>query len=361
MTLTTCGAIGGSLLIISNVVASIAKRDAWMVPLATTVIGIVMLGVYRYLGIHYPDKTLIEIIESIFGKWIGLVISAGYVLLFISTAFRIPWHVSNFITIQTLTETPDYIIDFFFILATTVAVLYGLEAFARASEIFFYVVIGLFFMEMLLVAPNAKIENIFPILENGLAPVFSSLVSLSAFVTFPLVSILMIYPRHVNNPGRAGKSMFIGYLWSSSVVFVAILMSILVLGPDIASKSQFPIYHLSKEINVGMVLTRLESIITAIWIMTQMTISILYFYASVVSIAQLFKLKDHKSLIIPFGILTQVMTGVVFPSVIYQENFDSLVWPLYILTYGFILPVVMFITHLVRGKIKSMRRPSSAG
>ena len=63
--LTAICAFGGSLIVISAAVASIAKQDAWITALFTLAFGLPVIWVYWFLGSQYPHMTLIGIINKI--------------------------------------------------------------------------------------------------------------------------------------------------------------------------------------------------------------------------------------------------------------------------------------------------------
>jgi spore germination protein KB len=346
--LTANGSIGGSVIVISALLVSIAKQDAWITALVTPVFGMPIIWIYWFLGSKYPSMTFVGITKKILGKWIGSIISVGFVFLFLEIACHIPWYVGNFITTQAMTETPAYVIRSLFALAIVIAILYGIEATARASELFIYFVSFSFIIAMILVLPNAKIENLQPVFEKGIIPVLKSSVFLSCFITFPLITLMMIYPINFNNISQAKKSLFKGYLWSSFIIFITILMSILVLGSAITSKSEYPAYLLAKEIDIGIIFSRLEFVIAAIWIVTQFIIGILFFYAGVIGLSELLGLRDHKRIVIPLGLIALVMSGVVLPNAAYEADWVSLVWTPYIITYGLILPILLLIVFWIK-------------
>ncbi|UNC91987.1 GerAB/ArcD/ProY family transporter [Candidatus Contubernalis alkaliaceticus] len=346
--LTANGAIGGAVIVIGATLAGIAKQDAWITALITPLFGIPVIWVYWYLGSQHPNMTFVEIIKRILGKWIGFIAAACFVFLCLQIAAHLPWYIGNFITIQVMPETPAYAINFLFVAAFMIALLYGIETIARASEMFIYFVSFLFFLAMILVLPNANIENLQPVLENGVIPILKGSVFLSSFITFPLITLMMIFPVNINDMQQAKKALFKGYLFAGLIIFITILMSILILGAVMTAKSQFPTYMLAKEINVGIVFSRLEFIITALWLFTQFIIGLLFFYAGVIGLSQLLGLKDYKKIVIPLSLIILVMTEVVFPDTVYQVNWVNTVWVPYIITYGLILPVLLLLVFLIK-------------
>ena len=179
LSLAANGSIGGTIIVIPAVIASVAKQDAWLVALFTPIFGMLVMWIYWFLGSRYPGMTFVEIIKNIFGKWIGLIVAAGFVNLCLTSAYHLPWYVGNFITTVAMPKTPPYVINLLFVIVVVIALLYGIETIARTSELFLYFASILFFLAMLLVSPNASIENLQPAFENGIIPILKGSVFLS--------------------------------------------------------------------------------------------------------------------------------------------------------------------------------------
>jgi len=342
------GAIGGTTVIISSLVASIAKQDAWITALITPVMGVFVLWIYFFLGKAYPEMTIIGIAKQIFGKWLGIIVSAGYVIFFLQVSFNITWHVGDF-TGHILHETPVYAINGLFIAVIVVAVLYGVEAFARTSELLMKGVFIAFFIALLLI-PKVNIQNLLPVLENGFVPVLKASVFMFPFTTFPLIALMMIFPINLVDLKQAGKSLRKGYLLASFLVFIVIIASILVVGSNISAKSQYPTFLVAKEIDIAGIFTRLEFVITTIWLITQFVINLLFFYAGTKALAEFLGLKDYRKIVMPLSLIILVMSGISFPDTIYQANWNSINWTPYAATFGLVIPSIMLIVFWIKKK-----------
>lgn len=343
--LFTCG---DSIIIISSRASIVAKQDAWISSIVATISGLFFIWMYSYLGSKYPDKTFVEMIKIIFGKWIGGFVAANFVFLCFVSAPQVAWYVSSFITSQYMTETPPYAIDLVFIVVCMIALLYGLETIARSSEIFFHIVFILFILAMLLVTPKVKIDNIFPVLENGITPVIKASIGLSTFTTWPSIILLMIFPKNITNINKAKKSLYTGYLLGSLLIFLSILMSILVLGSDITANSSYSAYLLAKEISIGTFFNRLEPLVAAVWIIALFVKTLMYFYAGIIGLSQLLGLKDYRKIVLPLGLIVLVMCEVVYPNVIYEDDWDNTIWVHWIITFAVILPMVLIIVSFFK-------------
>jgi spore germination protein KB len=351
-TLVANGELGGSIILITSIVAHIAKQDAWISALVTPVFGLIPVWLYYFLGSRFPEMSLVGINKKIFGKWAGILVSLVYVFMFLLTAAHLPWYIGVYAK-EIMHETPLYVLNFAFVAAVVIALLYGLEAIARASEVFFLLIAVIFFISIALVLPQAKLEYMLPVFENGLAPVLKGSFFISCYVTFPGVLFLMIYPQNIIDIAQAKKALFKGYLWTCLLVFVAVLVTILVLGSAIASITTYPTIALAREINVGNVLTRVEYIIPIMWTFSQFIVGVLFFYAGITGLSELLGLKDYKKIVLPFGLIILLYSGVVFPDSIDQSVWVNIGWAPFSFMCGFALPLITAFVYTFRKRLIS--------
>jgi len=348
--LTAFNTIGASIIAVTASVTSIAKQDAWITALLSPLLGLLVLRIYSFLGSRHQGMTLIGITKKILGRWVGLFVSGCYVYLFFILSYHLPWYAGDFVG-HLMYDTPIPVINFLVEAALVVAALYGIETIARASELFIKFITVLFFLSMILVVPNAKAEYILPILENGVAPVLKSSISLSGVVSLPLILMMMIYPVYIDDSFRVRKALYQGHLWGSLIVFVTIAMTILVLGSSIASKLQYPAFLLAKQINVGTVFSRLEYIIYLVWIVTLFMVTVLSFYAFVTGLAELLGLEDYKKIVIPLGLIAFALSDIAYPDTVNHAAFANFVWPPYVFTFAFLLPVLMVLVFSIKNLV----------
>ncbi|MFJ7511685.1 GerAB/ArcD/ProY family transporter [Peribacillus simplex] len=161
------------------------------------------------------------------------------------------------------------------------------------------------------------------------------------------VALLMILP-FVSQKDRIRKSLFVGQLLAGIVLIIITMLAILVLGPELTASQNYPIYMLAKKINIGDFMTRLEAILAIIWFITIFIRFSLFFYVTVLGLAQTLKLQDYRPLIFPFGILLIAFTLIMAPNTVHYSKFISDIWPFYAMTFGFLLPLILLIITKVQ-------------
>jgi spore germination protein KB len=272
---------------------------------------------------------------------LGNFIAVAFVFICLLDVPQVTWYVGNFITTQYLTEIPMYVINAVTIITLTIALLYGIEAIARSAEIFIYIMSFMIILTLVMVCPNADVRNILPVLEKGMTPVLKGSILLSSYTTWPIIVLNMVYPLHTGNIKSPYKPLLLGYLWASAIIFICNIMSILVLGSNVAAQEQFPTYMLAKEINLGTIFTRFEAIIAGAWIISLFFKAALYFYGAVMGISQVLGLKDYKKIVLPLGLISIVFSDIVYPNGNYEAQWDSTTWIVWIATFAVILPMVI--------------------
>lgn len=196
--------IGTSILIAPSGLAAVAKQDGWIASILGMGAGLISVLLYSVLGNRFPGKTLVEYSEQILGKWLGEALSLSFFsFVFLLAAFLLRV-AGEFLTTHMIPETPIEAVHIVVIGIVILAVRLGLETIGRASEIFLPWVIILFLFLVVFLSPQIKIENMQPILEEGIKPIL-----LAAFYFFSLqeqVVFLMLFP-YVNQTSKARNAL----------------------------------------------------------------------------------------------------------------------------------------------------------
>ncbi|WP_252433659.1 GerAB/ArcD/ProY family transporter [Peribacillus butanolivorans] len=342
--------VGDSILVIPSIVASEAKQNGWVSGIFSVAIApLLVVFLYDALRKCYPDLTLVEYSQKILGKWLGIAISLLFIsYFFISTATYLR-EIGDFMTSQIMPDTPIQVIMFLFMSIVLMSARLGLEPLARSAEILFPFVVILLSSLMILLLPEIKFQNLQPVWEGGLKPVIRGSIPFIVFPFIESVAVLMILP-FVSQKDRIRKSLFVGQLLAGSVLIIITMLAILVLGVDLTAKEIYPSYKLAQKINIANFLTRLEAILAIIWFITIFFRFSLFFYVTVLGLAQTLKLQDYRPLVFPFGMILLVFTLIMAPNTVYYSNFILDIWPFYAMTFGFLLPLLLLTIAKVHKK-----------
>jgi spore germination protein KB len=187
-----------------------------------------------------------------------------------------------------------------------------------------------------------------PVFENGLTPILKGAVILSGYISIQNTTMLMVYPVYIKDKAQGKKAFIKGFLWANTVVLITVLLSILVLGSLVVTKSSFPTLLLAEEINIGMVLTRTEYAISFMWTLSEFIIAALYFFAAITALSELLGLKDHLKITAPMGLLCLMLSLTVNPGAIEKESWIPIGFLPNVITFGVVVPLIMLAVYVVR-------------
>ncbi|MBP1994822.1 GerAB/ArcD/ProY family transporter [Paenibacillus eucommiae] len=334
--------IGSAILVIPSGQAAYAQQDAWIATILGTVAGIGIVWLYTLVGSLFPTLSLVQLSEKLLGKWLGKVISFLFIgIFFLGGPISNVYYIGSFMTSQIMPETPMEAFSILFVLTAVMGVRLGLETMARTAEILFPWVLLLFFLLVMFISPQIKMDNILPILESGLKSTVPAALTFLSAAALPSVLLLVINPSQMNQPKEARRAFLIGYLMGGMVLIIIVTLCILVLGHDLTTRNTYPSYALAKLINIGDFLQRLEVLMAFIWIITLYFRMSLYYYVTLVAIAQIFNLKDYRPLAIPLGLLMLALAPIEYPTSIFDEYTTKVYWIPYALIAGLIYPLVL--------------------
>lgn len=343
--------IGSAILVVPSVLALDAQQDAWMGAIIGTVGGVLLIWLYCALGKRFPQQSLIEFSELIMGRWIGTAINIMFFIFSFLLAGMLLKYMGDFITTKIMPDTPIHAIIIIVMLVVLMAVAQGLSSIARAAQIFFPWTIILLGLLFLLILPEVDFRNIEPMFESGFKMIFHSSIHMLSVPYFELILFLTIYPYVKQSVQQRNRAMVIAGWFGGAVLTIITLLTILVLGSDLAERSTYPSFSLAKRISIGHFIERLEAIVGAVWFVTLYFKVAFCFYISALKFAQIFRLKDYRSLLLPFAIILIVLTQVIYPNIVYSMNFIVKIWPSYSLIYGFLIPLLFLVVAKIR-KIK---------
>lgn len=333
--------IGTTILVQPSTLASIAKQDAWIAVILGVVISLLIVWLYAKIAMLFPDKSLAEGLGLLLGKWIGKIVSILYIFYFACVSADLLTIIGDFFTTQMIPETPAIVIHIAFMIVIAYGVRLGIETLARSAEIFFVVFFSLFLIFVFTLLPELEIDNIKPVFDQGVKPIVHGMLSFISGSSLTMFTFLYILPS-INDAQAIRRSLMKGTIIGGMVMLIITALCILVLGSYFTDRNFYPTYVLAKKISIGN-LERVEVIIAGMWMITILYKACLYFYALMISISQVFRLNDYRPVILPIGMITVILSLLVFPNSVYMSYFNTTAWLPYVLTLGFVIPLLIWV------------------
>lgn len=244
--------LGSTALVMPSIIVSIAKQDSWISILLCITVIIWFVLLWNRLSMRYPNESIVQYSERILGKWLGKMVGVMYVSFFLYLSALVLRNVGDFVTTNVLPQTPTHVVHIIFMLSIMYGAYLGLEVITRSSEVLFPWVIIIFFMTTLMLLKNIDLSKLLPILPDGwLIPVKGIY---PFFWDFQLVSwlfFLIIFFPFVIQQRKIKRYFTLFAIFATIFGTLIVVISIAVLGVDIAARSIFTVFDVAKEIRVG--------------------------------------------------------------------------------------------------------------
>jgi spore germination protein KB len=248
--------IGTSSIVVQGLEA---KKDLAMAIILSVFMALPVILIYARLHYMFPDNDLFDILEICFGRVIGKLIGILYVFYHFYVATSILWVQSEFAMMVSFTKTPRIIVSIIITINAIWIIKEGIEVMGRWAEFFVIILITFILSTVLLMIPNMNINNIRPILAEGIKPVMKGGASAFAFPFSQTVAFTMVF-SNFKNKKSSYKIYLIGLFIGGIMLLINSLNDVLVLGINTCMNMYFPTYEVASKINIGDILQRIEVI-----------------------------------------------------------------------------------------------------
>ncbi|WP_145410024.1 GerAB/ArcD/ProY family transporter [Paenibacillus xylanexedens] len=346
--------IGDMILIYPNLVVNAAKQDAWICSIISQPIGLFILWTIFKLHQTYPTLSLIEICSKILGRWLGCILAVVYLFYFVILASSCIREVGDFMTTQIYLNTPIRAIIILFVATLTWGMLKGLSATGKSSEITApFILLGVLILIILLL-PQAEISQLQPYLNTPFFALVNGSVHGATASYGELIILSMILP-YVAQGAHLRKDMMLSALLGGMMLTSVLLMGLLVLGSELTQHNIYISFILSQKINIGNFLQRIEALTAIAWLVSTYFKSLLYVFGFVVGIAQLFRLKDYKPLILPSMLFFFGMSIIYSPNILFYTSTVVFAWFDMDITISIVLPSFLLLVHQAKLLARKLR------
>jgi spore germination protein KB len=331
-----------------------AKKDAWLAILLGMSFGIILFFIYYCLFRKYPNLPLTGYARKIFGNYLGSIIGLLYIMYFLYISSRNLRDFGELLHTSTLRETPLLAIIILFVLIICYLLIQGIEVLGRTAEVMIVILIlfgaaGNFFV---LISGNIDLNNLRPFLENGWNPVLSTAFWVIAPFPFGEMIVFTMLLPYLNQPGSVKKVWLSALISSGLILCSTATLNIAALGVDVLETATFPTLTTIGKVNLFEFLQRLDAIVVFTMLITVFFKAIIFFYGALIGMADLFKLKNHKQLILPIGwmiIFWSLNIASSFPGHL-EEGF-RVFRPIHIYLV-IVIPLLMLIGTMLRNGFK---------
>lgn len=343
--LVIAGAIGNIFVVIALPASIHAGRDAWLSVLLAyfiaTIDGILLI----YLGRRFPQKTFVQYLPIVLGKFIGKLVGLFYILAFWILTPLIMTEIMELMRFF-LRFTPMIYINVLLSILIAYAMGRGFEVVARTAELFVVIMIIILILVFCVSARDVDIENILPMFENGIMPILKSQIILLPYA-FETVLFMALWLPCLRKISESKRVLIIGMAISGGILTLLVIITTGIFGAELLKRIVYPSFHLARYILIGNFLAGFEAIFMILWMFSSYLQLLTFYYPSVVGLAQWLNLKDYKPLIIPIAVVN-IILAMVPSNIVEIIKLDTLKNSIIILPLGIIIPITWLIA-VIRG------------
>jgi spore germination protein KB len=324
-----------------------AKKDMWLAMIIAIVLSIPLFLFYSKLLASFPGKNIFDITELAFGKLIGKIIILLYTWYAIHLGALVINNYEEFISIVGLPETPRTVPIMFFGILCAWVVKEGIEVLGRWGELFFAFFLGVLVFTLTFAIPTMHIDQIRPVLEDGLNPVIKSTFGIFAFPYAEAVLFTMITPFYRDKKSIYKIYMY-GLLWAGIMLLAIALRNLLTIGPEKINMHYYPSYIAVGRINIGEFIQRVQILITVAFLITGFAKISVCLLAAANGVAKLFNVDEYRNIVVPVTILMLNVSLIVYDNIMQTIKWAPNIYPYYAFIFQVILPVITYIFASLR-------------
>lgn len=284
----TNSVLGAGILTLPRGVVEIVKTpDVWISVVLGGVLVMLVVYVMTKLSQQFPGKTIYQYSRLIAGKIPGGVLSILLILYYLIIAgfeIRVLVEICVFFLLE---GTPVWAIVTPFIWVATYLVFGGINSIARVFQIIFPISLFILIAAYLLSLQMFEMNNLRPVLSEGLVPIVQGLKS--TVLIYSGCEVIMTLVGHMEHPEKAVKAMLTGIGIPMMLYLATVIVVIGGMGIDAVERSTWPTIDLMRSFEIaGLFFERFEFPFLVIWMMQMFCNFSSFYFNSTLGITQIF-------------------------------------------------------------------------
>lgn len=346
---------GKAIGITAGVIVRKIGADVWTSMSIGFIAGTITVLLMVYVCSKFPEKTIIDYGQQVFGKWIGKFISFILVVYF-AYAYAIS---ANVITMHLkeyfLTETPFIVLCIVYTLVCSYGVILGVEVVIRFS-LFGFIMLWLINITMVLgTIQDFRYVNLEPIFDKGLmANVLNSYYVFSD-IAMVVLSIGIIYPM-IDKKKNMSTITFLAMIASAVSIIVWPFFEVGVLGADVMKQFVVVCMQQVRSAQLTIYLPRYELIMVSFFVWSVFVQSVVMFWCSLYCFKSVFNFKRDRLLVLIMTPVLILLTNILGRDHNIYISFLAYPWSQLSALLSISLPLLFIIGIAIRPKLRKELR-----
>lgn len=341
-----------AVLYLPFLIASVALQDSWLAVILGTAVAIPFTLFSLALVTRFPEKGLEEIVEELFGKYLGRLLAVVYALFFLYSSALIIRQVEEFIVLTLMPETPPLAIRILFVLILFMGVYEGTLAIVRTNV--YVMPVGAFVIVAVIGLATTKMsfDNLTPAFTVGLEGILNGGFFTTAWL-LQIPMVILIFFKFIEiaklKPIVKKESVFVVII-TGGALFLGALGTIASFGPRLTADIPYPSFAMARIISIGGFLEHIEVTFVGVWIAAMFMAGTAYCFMSILMITWVIGFKDTKKISFPIAATLLYLPAAIandLSSVIHQLR---VFFPTLCVIFGGVLPFAFFALAVIMNK-----------
>ncbi|GAE25703.1 spore germination protein GerKB [Halalkalibacter wakoensis JCM 9140] len=284
-----------------------AKTDAWISMLCVGVVLQVVIILFWFLSNWFPKTSFYDVLSQVYGKYVGRVLTIGYVIYFIFVCSLALILFNYIIEIWAFPRTPNWAFNLMMLILAYYLVIEKLKVIGR-----FHTLVSFLLVTIILLTfpayPHLDIRYIMPIGDSGLVNIFKGTKeAILSVLGFELILFLMPFVKGTKREKFVSASLanIIVTVIYTYLTFICLLF----FSPEEIKLVPEPVLYLLKAFTFPII-ERVDIVFLAIWIISVVTTLISYVYIASIGLTCFFSMRHHKKAV-PFIIVPSFFIALI--------------------------------------------------
>ncbi len=339
------GHLEGTVFLLS-LVTNLTGHDTWLAVLSGLAIIVPVGYVYALLSKRFPGLNFVQVNKSIYGRYLGTVISLFYLgelLLLLSLSTK---DVSDFYINFFIRDTPPEIVLIVFTFACAYAAWNGIEVLGRIAPFIVTIVSLIIIVTAFMLLPKMDFSNFLPIGELTLKNFIHSTQILAEIPFGTSLTVFLPIMFTLNDNKHTARTFLMGLLLSVAFFMVIAIRNTAILGITEALLVS-PSFQTARMINIGF-LSRMDILFAIGHTFGNFLLCSILFYSTVLLLSQILGLRTYLPMIFPLGCIAVILEMVLYPSATAHLQSAQNVEIMFYFPFIFIFPPLSLLIAKIR-------------
>lgn len=240
--------------------------SSWLNVIYISIISVLVVYLIAKLLKKFPGNDILDISNYLGGNILKIIVGCLYIFLLLALTTSIVKSLSETLRTIYFKSSPIFFITSFFIVSCIICNRFGLKVIAKANLFISPIIFVSIIIILASSIKNFMPERIFPIFGYGIDKTFLS--GLSNLFSFSGMLYLLFLPPLLDKPEKLKRLSIVSVIISGVYLLLSVTCLLLSLSFTMHSDESFSLYVLTRNLDYGRFIQRVDAIFILVWIMS---------------------------------------------------------------------------------------------